>query len=62
MSAGTKPARFTASATTRLPSFTASTFRKARPYLPTGVRTAPARTTSVNAGTSATAIKKMTRY
>src|SRR2546426_708314 len=47
MSAGTSPARFTASATTVLPSLTASTLRKARPYLPTGVRQAPARTTSV---------------
>src|SRR5205809_51685 len=42
MSAGTSPVRFTASATTVLPSLTASTLRKARPYLPTGVRQAPA--------------------
>src|SRR5437016_4932610 len=53
MSAGTRPARFTASAIAVLPSLTASTFRKARPYLPTGVREAPARTTSVNAEASA---------
>src|SRR5207249_2757998 len=36
-----------------LPSLNASAFRKARPYLPTGVREAPARTTSVNAEASA---------
>ncbi len=50
MSAGTSPVRFTASATTVLPSLTASTLRKARPYLPTGVRHAPAITTSVRGG------------
>src|SRR2546426_6607651 len=53
MSAGTRPARFTASASAVLPSLTASTFRKACPYFPTGVRQAPARITSVTAGTSA---------
>src|SRR6266508_1568451 len=50
MSAGTSPVRFTASATTVLPSLTASTLRKARPYLPTGVRHAPAITTSAREG------------
>ena len=46
----TASARFTASAMTVLPSLIASTFRKARPYLPTGVRQAPAITTSVRVG------------
>src|SRR5207244_12051878 len=50
MSEGTRVARFTASAMTVLPSLIASTFRKARPYLPTGVRQAPAITTSVRVG------------
>src|SRR5437870_7272328 len=50
MSEGTRPARFTASAMTVLPSLVASTFRKARPYVPTGVRQAPAITTSVRVG------------
>ena len=42
-----RPARFTASAIAIDPSFTASTFRRARPYFPIGVRHALAITTSV---------------
>src|SRR6058998_3190205 len=53
ISAGTRPVRFTASALAVLPSLTASTLGNERPYLPTGVRQAPARTTSVTAGASA---------
>src|SRR6266581_1782601 len=62
MSAGTSPDRFTASATTVLPSLTASTFRNARPYLPTGVRHAPAITTSVRGRTSGGVHKRAGRY
>src|SRR5439155_16887900 len=45
------PARFTASAIAMDPSFTASTLRSARPYLPIGVRHALPITTSVTVPT-----------